>query len=699
VAISKSEPHAGQVPAPPLPRRLGKYDVLDRLAIGGMAEIFVCCERGMAGLERLVVIKRILPHLAVHHSFVEMFLAEARFVALISHPNVVHILELAQDEHGAPFIAMEYVPGSSVRDVLVAAIEREIPTPVGAAMSMIAQACAGAHAAHELKDPQGKPLGLVHRDISPHNLMVTSEGHTKLLDFGIAKATESAELEDNTRTGALKGKVHYMSPEQCKQQPLDRRSDVFALGIVLWESIAQERLFKRDSDLDSMHAIVTGDLRDMRKVRPDVPAVVVSAIEKALKPNREDRYESADAMRRALLDACVQAKISCGLDDVSTFVKPLLGDAQKRRAADLLQAAQDRTMATPVADEDLREGAREDVTLVDKRRPLVRTVDDRPSQLLQQRDGPAVEVKRKTRTKIPVLPDKPEPTLPRWLAATVGVMVALTATLGAVLWWQSRPKAHTGPAFVMGFPPTADPDLMTSDVEPLRRSLEDALDRPVTLVIAKSYDDLQARLLANEIDLAAVPPYLFVETKQRDARVGLIATKLVEGSSGNDSILYVGEGTGISTLAELRGKRMCFPDTKSTTGYLFPRLALKKAGVNPDRDIISHNSGSHMQAMRDLVGGVCDAAATYSGGYLAADRSGVPVARARQLAVLGRSPHDAMTVRSGMAETERAAVKAALLSFTPENGGKDGRVERISGFAEARNADYDAVREALDASR
>src|SRR5688572_13881575 len=284
-----------------------------------MAEIFVCCERGLAGLERLVVIKRILPHLAVHPQFVEMFLAEARYVARLNHPNVVQIFELGEDGT-APYLAMEYVSGGSVRDVLVTAIENDVRTPLGAAIGLIAQACAGAHAAHELTDPSGKSLGLVHRDTSPHNLMVTGEGHVKLLDFGIAKATEVAELDDHTRTGALKGKVHYMAPEQCKQEPLDRRADVFALGIVLWELLAQERLFKRDSDLDSMQAIVTSDLKPLARIRPDLPRAIVGAVEKSLRRDKAERYATADEMRRALLDACAKHGIRCDADAVSAFV-------------------------------------------------------------------------------------------------------------------------------------------------------------------------------------------------------------------------------------------------------------------------------------------------------------------------------------------------------------------------------------------
>src|SRR5690606_29276569 len=184
-----------------------------------MAEIYLARERGLAGLERLVVIKRILPHLVHQASFVEMFLREARIIARLAHPNVVQIHELGEDK-GSYFIALEYIHGCTVRELQVLSARADMAFPLDVSLSIIAEACRGAHAAHELKDKDSRPLGLVHRDISPHNLMVTGQGHVKLLDFGIAKAAEGFE---STASGNLKGKYAYMSPEQCLHLPLDRR--------------------------------------------------------------------------------------------------------------------------------------------------------------------------------------------------------------------------------------------------------------------------------------------------------------------------------------------------------------------------------------------------------------------------------------------------------------------------------------------
>ncbi len=171
------------------PARVGRYQLVERLAVGGMAEVFLACERGNLALDRLLVIKRILPHLAQDHAFVEMFLNEARIAARIQHPNVVQIYELGESG-GFPYIAMEYVPGSTLKHLVKAANHAGERLPVQVVVELISQACAGAHAAHELRDPGGHPYGLVHRDLTPHNLMVTDSGHVKLLDFGIAKASE-----------------------------------------------------------------------------------------------------------------------------------------------------------------------------------------------------------------------------------------------------------------------------------------------------------------------------------------------------------------------------------------------------------------------------------------------------------------------------------------------------------------------------
>ncbi|MBM4380295.1 MAG: serine/threonine protein kinase, partial [Deltaproteobacteria bacterium] len=317
--------------------RFGRFELAQRLDTGGMAEIFLALERGLHGFERVVVIKQVLPHLLQKASFREMFLQEARWVARLNHPNIVQVYELG-DAEGAPFIAMEHVPGVSFRDLVSTALRRKEQIPVGVATGLMIQACAGAHAAHELTDAQGQWLGLVHRDISPQNLMVTGGGHVKLLDFGIAKATELGV--ETTRTGALKGKVHFMSPEQVQQHPLDRRSDVFALGIVAWEMLTLRRLFKRENDLATMQAISAGKVPRPELARAEIRPSLSAAVMRSLEVDRDRRYATAEEFRHGLEAAADAAGLRWGTDEVAGWVRDVMGEELQARAQAVLDAVE-----------------------------------------------------------------------------------------------------------------------------------------------------------------------------------------------------------------------------------------------------------------------------------------------------------------------------------------------------------------------
>ncbi|MBW1881636.1 MAG: serine/threonine protein kinase, partial [Deltaproteobacteria bacterium] len=234
-------------------------------------------------------------------------------------------------------------------------MQRELPVEV--ALDLAMQACAGTHAVNELRDPYGKLYGLVHRDVTPHNLMVSDEGFVKLLDFGIAKATRESDLR--TRTGVLKGKVAYMSPEQCQQEELDRRSDIFALGNVTWELLAGEKLFQAANELGVMQAIITGNVRDLRKVRPEVPDPVVNVIEHALASARDSRYDTADDMRRALAEAATASGLVVDRDKTAAFVREMLGEKHEQRR-DSVQRSLDQTLIT--ASSETRSGSFTQVT-------------------------------------------------------------------------------------------------------------------------------------------------------------------------------------------------------------------------------------------------------------------------------------------------------------------------------------------------
>jgi len=266
----------------------GNYTLYRRLARGGMAEVFLARQGGLEGFERRVAVKRILQHLSGAEDFVRMFLVEARLAARLTHPNIVHIYELGQVDDDW-FIAMEFVDGVHAGQLVKHAATEPVPPALVARIG--ADAAAALHYAHHFLDPDGAPLGLVHRDISPPNLMISYDGVVKLVDFGIAKALGSG---DQTRPGVVKGKYTYMSPEQTIGKLLDGKSDVFSLGLVLWELLAGRHVVERGDPGEAMRAIRDGRIPPIEKVVPDVPRPLAAALARALVVRREDRCSAAE---------------------------------------------------------------------------------------------------------------------------------------------------------------------------------------------------------------------------------------------------------------------------------------------------------------------------------------------------------------------------------------------------------------------
>ncbi|MFN0250722.1 MAG: protein kinase domain-containing protein [Kofleriaceae bacterium] len=270
--------------------RFGQYALLRRIARGGMAEVFLAQQRGLEGFDRRVAVKRILPHLADAPDFVKMFLGEAKLAAQLTHPNVVHIYDFGKHD-GDYFIAMEYVEGVHAGQLFKYCAETEKLPPVLVAR-LGADAAAALHYAHELRGSDGKPLGLVHRDVSPANIMVSFDGIVKLCDFGIAKA--AALGEQLTNPGQVKGKYAYMSPEQTIASPLDGRSDVFSLAIVMWELLAGKTIVGRGDAVDAMRAIRDGKLPLITNAAPKTPPALAKALGWAMATRRENRATAMD---------------------------------------------------------------------------------------------------------------------------------------------------------------------------------------------------------------------------------------------------------------------------------------------------------------------------------------------------------------------------------------------------------------------
>jgi eukaryotic-like serine/threonine-protein kinase len=279
-----------------LGERFGKYELERRLAFGGMAEIFVAALHGEKGFAKRVVLKRILPQFGADPSFVSMFIDEAVLAARLTHPNVVQVYDFGEVD-GVFYIAMELVDGADLRRLLRSAAEKHRALSAAEVAAIGEGLCRALSYAHAAAADDGRPLGLVHRDVSPHNVMLSRSGEAKLMDFGIAKAEARAT---RTATGTIKGKVAYMAPEQAGGKEIDKRADQFALGLVLWECLTGVRLFQGDSDLELLRIVLACDTRPPSTLRPDVPEALERVIMRALSPDADGRYPDLAEMEREL---------------------------------------------------------------------------------------------------------------------------------------------------------------------------------------------------------------------------------------------------------------------------------------------------------------------------------------------------------------------------------------------------------------
>jgi len=310
-------------PPPPIGRsRIGRFDVVYPLAQGGMASVHVGRISGMAGFEKLVAIKVIHSHLAGEESFVKMFLDEARLAARIHHPNVGEVIEVGEDE-GLYYMVCELIVGQSLRNVFrhARALGKEIPRPMSA--DICAKVCQALHEAHDLKDVAGKPYCLVHRDVSPRNVLVSYNGFVKLIDFGIAWAQGRMS---HTDAGTIKGKLGYMPPEQIKGQPLDRRSDLFSLGVMLYLMTTGKHPFPGVSDAERMHKILNGDFVPPREALPEIEPQLAAVISKAMAVSPDDRYATAAEMGRELMSFVHSTADPPGSWDSSTEISAVMHD-------------------------------------------------------------------------------------------------------------------------------------------------------------------------------------------------------------------------------------------------------------------------------------------------------------------------------------------------------------------------------------
>ncbi len=312
-------------------QRIDRYELIGEIASGGMATVFLARLTGLGGFQRFVALKRLHPHLASEKDFVRMFLDEARLAAGIHHPNVVPILEVGAGRVGY-YLVMEYIEGETLARLLARAASVNTKLPVAISIRIGIDMLLGLHAAHELKDESGAPTNLVHRDVSPQNVLVGADGISRITDFGVARA--ASRLGD-TRAGQLKGKIAYMAPEQASGiEELDRRADVFAAGIVLWESLAQRRLFKAQNEAATLSRVMNEPVPNLSAIASDVPDAVTAVISRALQRHPDRRFATCAEFADALEAAATRHRLLARSRELAGYVAEVIGDeiAQQREA-------------------------------------------------------------------------------------------------------------------------------------------------------------------------------------------------------------------------------------------------------------------------------------------------------------------------------------------------------------------------------
>ncbi|MBL8783695.1 MAG: serine/threonine protein kinase [Deltaproteobacteria bacterium] len=326
-----------------------RYQVIKKIDAGGMAEIFLAKSMSIQGMEKHVAIKRVLPSLTKNQKFIEMFLDEARLSIVLNHANIVQVFDVSQSG-GTYFIVMEYVDGFNVRHLFQRASEIGYRIPVAVAVYIIIEVCKGLEHAHTKRDLEGKHLRIVHRDLSPPNVLVSRSGEVKITDFGLAKATSQLTRTD---PGVVKGKYSYLSPEVTEGKPADLRTDIFAAGIVLWELLANRRLFFGKTDVETVDMVRKAEVPQLSKLNPDVSPELETIISKALARDPKKRFTSAREMGEELADLLAKQATKATSFDLSQMVDRLFGPVGGGPASSNEVASQRQARIASMIDEEI----------------------------------------------------------------------------------------------------------------------------------------------------------------------------------------------------------------------------------------------------------------------------------------------------------------------------------------------------------
>ncbi|RYZ35683.1 MAG: serine/threonine protein kinase [Myxococcaceae bacterium] len=384
-------------------RRIGKYEILTRLSMGGMAELFLAFTSGPGGFRKFVAVKQILPDIKKDDQFVKMFLDEARITAAFSHANIGQVFDLGEED-GELYLAMEFLPGQNLEQVVKMAAKRNYALPLGFSARVVRDTCLGLHYAHHFMDPSGRPVAVVHRDVSPKNVMLTYDGVVKVIDFGIAKARGKL---GRTQVGTVKGTSGYMSPEQVRGQGLDGRSDQFSAGVMLHELVVGQRLFNAPGEAAVMMQIVDGDIPVPRSLNAAIPEALEAVVLKSLSRDAAQRFGTCREMARAI-EASLGSEIYD--EDQMTAVMGELFEEKRQKTRTLLELAsraEDARVSEAAGALQVEEGS-----------------DTAASAATAQSQSPHVEAAAASFRPTPVRRTGAEPTTPPRAGATPRPVVA-----------------------------------------------------------------------------------------------------------------------------------------------------------------------------------------------------------------------------------------------------------------------------------
>ena len=460
-------------PQPAPERAFGRYRLAYQLASGGMGTVYLARAAGPAGFEKLVALKRIHPHMATDRRFVSMFLDEARIAAQIQHPNVCSVIDFGEVD-GSYFLTMPFILGESLNRVIgtagraSGAVAELLPL---VAARLVADACEGLHAAHELRDESGQPRDVVHRDVSPHNLMVGYDGVARVLDFGVASARDR---HYQTTTGEVKGKFAYLAPEQIEAQKVDRRADIWALGVVLWEAITARRLFARESMAATIRAVSTLKVPSVRELTPHAPAALDQVVQKALARDPAERYATARAMGKDLAQILAREDRFVGSPDVAEWMLELFPEGL-RVQEQLVEA----TRTGKVAEPPPAPAPSLDQSSVQRREPssgdATAVLDESSYPSAPSLDAPSMHEVSEVSTLVAgssvAPPHAGAPARSRSLlplvAAVLGVLALGVIGVAAGAWWFARPAPEMT-AVALPTTPATRPASPPPEVEPVQ---------------------------------------------------------------------------------------------------------------------------------------------------------------------------------------------------------------------------------------